>query len=184
MSSRSSGKSPGKVTIELQGIDKRLLKHVWDKMRRGDELSGQEIYIGRSMADHPAWFPLFETIGLLEGDDTLPDGQNPFVHLTFHVMMGSQVFNRKPKEAEVFYRLRLKHGDEPHDIIHMMINVFQRHLVWTAQHAQKGGPGEFDMQAYAKTLRSLQNLKTERLWQRLGYATPPKAHEHDGPGHG
>lgn len=171
-----SKQSPGTVTIELQGIDKRVLKHVWDKMRRGEALTGQESYIGRSMADHPDWFPVFETIGLLEGDDTLPDGENPFVHLTFHVMVGAQVFNRNPKEAEVFYRLRLRAGDEPHDIIHMMINVFQRHLAWTAQSARQGGPGEFDMKAYAKTLRSLQALRTDKLWQRLGYPTPPKAH--------
>jgi hypothetical protein len=168
--------SPGTVTIELQGIDKRVLKNVWDKMRQGEPLSGQENYIGRSMADHPDWFPVFETIGLLEGDDTLPDGENPFVHLTFHVMIGSQVFNRNPKEAEVFYRLRLRQGDEPHDIIHMMINVFQRHLAWTAQNARQGGAGDFDMKAYAKTLRSLQALRTDKLWQRLGYPTPPKAH--------
>jgi hypothetical protein len=168
--------SPGTVTIELQGIDKRVLKNVWDKMRQGEPLAGQENYIGRSMADHPDWFPVFETIGLLEGDDTLPDGENPFVHLTFHVMIGSQVFNRNPKEAEVFYRLRLRQGDEPHDIIHMMINVFQRHLAWTAQNARQGGTGDFDMKAYAKTLRSLQALRTDKLWQRLGYPTPPKAH--------
>lgn len=168
--------SPGTVTIELQGIDKRVLKNVWDKMRQGEPLAGQENYIGRSMADHPDWFPVFETIGLLEGDDTLPDGENPFVHLTFHVMIGSQVFNRNPKEAEVFYRLRLRQGDEPHDIIHMMINVFQRHLAWTAQSARQGGTGDFDMKAYAKTLRSLQALRTDKLWQRLGYPTPPKAH--------
>lgn len=171
----------GSVTVELQGIDKRMLKHVWDKMRRGDDLEGQEVYIGRSMADHPDWFPVFETIGLLEGDDTLPDGENPFVHLTFHVMVGSQIFNRNPKEAEVFYRLRLRKGDEPHDIIHMMINVYQRHLAWAVQQAKQQGPDgggsvSIDMKAYAKTLRSLQNLRTDKLWQRLGYPTPPKAH--------
>ena len=149
-------------------------------MRRGENLEGQEVYIGRSMADHPQWFPLFETIGILEGDDTLPDGTNPFVHLTFHVMIGSQVFNRRPKEAEVFYRLRVKKGDEPHDIIHMMINVFQRHLAWTAQNARQGGAGNFDIKAYARTLRSLQNLKTDKLWRRLGFARPPRAHADEG----
>lgn len=170
----------GKVTIELQGVDKRVLKHVWDKMRRGEELKGQEMYIGRSMADHPQWFPLFETIGLLDGDDDLPDGSNPFVHLTFHVLIGSQVFNRKPKEAEVFYRLRIKRGEEPHDVIHMMINVFQRHLAWTAQNAKQGGSGEFDVKAYARTLRKLQNLKLDKLWQRLGQPQPLKAHAGEG----
>ncbi|MCA9538504.1 MAG: DUF1841 family protein [Myxococcales bacterium] len=167
----------GRIVVELPGVDKRLLRHVWDKMRNGQALLGQEMYIGRSMADHPEWFPIFETIGLLEGDDTLPDGTNPFVHLTFHVLIGSQIFNRNPKEAEVFYRMRVKAGDEPHDIVHMLINVFQRHLAWTAQQAQRGGQVGLDMSAYANTLRSLWKLKTPRLWQRLGFDAPPKAHQ-------
>ncbi len=165
----------GRIVIEMQGVDKRSLALVWQKMKQGIELQGDEIYIGRSMADHPEWFPIFDTIGLLEGDDTLPDGENPFAHVTFHVLIGSQIFHRNPPEAEVFYRMRLRKGDERHDIVHMMINVFQRHLVWAAQHAKQGGEGglDFDLKAYGKTLKSLWGLKTKRLWQRLGYDEAP-----------
>ena len=171
--SEPSGEDGGLV-IEMQGVDKRHLAYVWEKMKRGEELVGAERYIGQSMADHPEWFPFYETIGVLEGDDTLPDGQNPFAHTSFHILIGSQIFHRRPKEAEIFYRMRLRKGDEPHDIVHMMINVFQRHLVWTAQAARAGtGDGQLDMEAYAKTLKSLWKLKTRRLWERLGHSDAP-----------
>ncbi len=174
------GDEPAKkkqIVIEMQGVDKRHLALVWQKMKQGVELVGDEAYIGRSLADHPEWFPIFDTIGLLEGEDELPDGQNPFAHVTFHVVIGSQIFHRRPTEAEIFYRMRLRQGDERHDVIHMMINVFQRHLVWAAQHAQQtGGKMDFDLAAYGKTLKSLWPLKTKRLWQRLGHEGPPKAH--------
>ncbi len=159
----------GRVVIELQGVDKRTLAWVWQKMKRGEALAeGSETYIGRSMADHPEWFPIFDTIGVLEGDDTLPDGTNPFAHVSMHVIVGSQVYHRNPPEAEIFYRMRLRKGDDSHDIIHMLINVFQRHLAWAAQHAGPEGGGQFDQKAYAKTLRSLWNLKSKKLWERLG----------------
>ncbi|MCA9548256.1 MAG: DUF1841 family protein [Myxococcales bacterium] len=177
----SQPQNDGKVVIELQGIDKRHLAYVWEKMKRGDELAGQEIFIGRSMADHPQWFPHFETIGLLEGDDELPDGTNPFAHVSLHVLIGSQIFNQNPPEAETFYRMRLRKGDEQHAIIHMMIETFQRHLLWAAQHRGPDGQLNFDMGAYAGTLRKLWHLKTNKLWRRLGYAEPPVPHEGEGP---
>lgn len=161
------------IVLELQGVDKPTLARVWQKMREGVELQGQEAFIGRSMADHPDWFPIFETMDVLGGEDELPDGSNPFMHLTFHIIIGSQVFNRQPAEAQTFYRMRLRKKDNPHDVIHMMMNVFQRHLAWAAQHPTPEGKANFDMKAYGDTLRSLWGLKTRQIWERLGWDGPP-----------
>ncbi|MFN3198202.1 MAG: DUF1841 family protein [Bradymonadia bacterium] len=163
----------GKVVLELQGVDRPTLAHIWQKMRQGIELKGQEAFIGRSMADHPDWFPIFETMDVLGGEDELPDGSNPFMHLTFHIIIGSQIFNQNPPEAQTFYRMRLRKKDHPHDIIHMMLNVFQRHLAWAAQNPGPDGRPQFDQQAYADTLKALWGLKSQKLWERLGFDGPP-----------
>jgi hypothetical protein len=162
-----------RIVIEMKGVDKGQLRAVWHKMKTGIELEGPEVYIGRSMADHPAWFPIFDTIGLLEGDDVLPDGTNPFAHVSFHVLIGSQIFHRSPPEAEIFYRMRLRKGDERHMVIHMMVNVFQRHLVWAARTADPESGGRFEIEAYAASLKKLWGLKTRKLWQRIGHPSPP-----------
>ena len=160
------------VVIEMQGVDKATLSRVWTQMREGEALTGDAVYIGRSMADHPEWFPIFETLDVLGGDDTLPNGENPIAHVTFHILVGSQIFHQQPAEAETFFRMRLRQGDDPHDVVHMMINVFQRHLAWTAQQRQTG----LDLKAYGQTLKSLAPLKTKRLWERLGHAVEPEVH--------
>jgi hypothetical protein len=172
----------GRVVLELQGITKHHLAHVWEKMRAGEQLAGAEIYIGRSMADHPQWFPFFSTIGLLEtGDDELPDGQNPFAHVSMHILVGSQIFSRSPEEAETFFRLRVRKGDEPHAVIHMMIEVFQRHLAWAVEHRGASGEIQFDQAAYGRTLRSLMHEKTRRLWAKLGHSEIPVPHDEERP---
>lgn len=164
-----------RVVIEMQGVDKQTLRACWLKMKAGEALEGAEVYIGRSMADHPDWFPMFDTIGLLGDDDVLPDGTNPFAHVSFHVLVGSQIFHGSPPEAEIFYRMRLRKGDDRHLVIHMMIEVFQRHLVWAAQHADPEHGARFDIGAYAATLKKLWGLKTRKLWQRLGQSAPPRS---------
>ncbi len=165
--SKSKKPAPRKLVIELKGVDKRHLAAVWQKMKRGEELRGDEVYIGRSMADHPEWFPIFDTIGLISGDDTLPDGSNPFAHISFHVLIGSQINHQRPPEVETFYRMRVRRGDKSHDVIHMLINIFQRHLVWAAEHRSEGEGMRIDTEAYTRTLRKLWNLKSQKLWQRL-----------------
>ena len=171
---------PREVVVEMQGVDKLTLARVWEKMRAGFDLSGPETYLGRAMADHPEYFPLFENMELLgqsPEEQGLPQGaENPFAHLTFHIIVGSQIFHQNPPEAEVFYRMRLRQGDDRHDVIHMMVNVFQRHLAWAAQHQHATGPdgqANFDLAAYGKTLKTLWPLKTKKLWEKLGYAAPP-----------
>ncbi|MEZ4463416.1 MAG: hypothetical protein R3F43_02590 [bacterium] len=87
-----------------------------------------------------------------------------------------QIFHASPKEAELFYRMRLRKGDDSHMVIHMMLEVFQRHLAWAVQHAGPDGQANLDMTAYARTLRTLWPLKTDKLWQRLGHARIPLLH--------
>ena len=143
-------------------------------MRAGEQLEGAGIYIGRSMAERPQWFALFEALGLLEGEDELPDGTNPYIHLTLHVLVGGQIFHSQPKQATRFYQKRIERGDESHLVAHMMIEVFKRHLIWTAKQGRDAS--EFDHKAYGKTLHALTALTTPEIWQSLGHSTVPTPH--------
>lgn len=167
------------VVVEMQGVDRLTLARVWEKMRAGVTLEGPDTYLGRAMADHPEYFELFETMEIF-GDQSAQAGassgdENPFAHLTFHFIIGSQIFHQNPPEAEVFYRMRVRAGDDRHDVIHMMINVFQRHLAWAAQHPTPEGQAHFDLKAYGATLKTLWPLKTKKIWERLGYEVAPPA---------
>ena len=164
-----------RTVIEIQSVEKGVLKAVWAKMRNGTTLQGSEIYIGRAMAEHPNWFPIFETIGLLEGDDELPDGTNPYLHLTLHMLVGAQIFHQDPPQATDFYKRRLSMGDNSHSIAHMMIEVFKAQLIKTAQKGLE--PDDFDLKRYGKSLRALQPLSTSAVWTKLGYDCVPIPHE-------
>ena len=164
------------VQVEITPIDKRILKQVWTQMRAGETLEGAAVYIGRSMAEHPQWFALFEALGILEGEDELPDGSNPYIHLTLHVLVGGQIFHSQPRQATRFYQKRIERGDDSHLVVHMMIEVFKRHLVWTAEQGREAS--DFDLKAYGKTLHTLTSLSTSDIWRRLGQTTIPTPHAH------
>ncbi len=162
------------IVVEMQGVDRLTLARIWEKMRAGVDLTGEETYLGRAMADHPEHFPLFETMEIFDTAQGAQAGeQSAFAHLTFHFIIGSQIHHQNPPEAETFYRMRLRAGDNRHDVVHMMINVFQRHLAWAAQNANPEGQAAFDLAAYGATLKTLWPLKTKKVWERLGYEVEP-----------
>ena len=165
--------SSKQITVEFQGVNDAVFAQIWEKMKRGEHLEGAEHILGRSMADHPHWYPYFETIGIFNTPSHYPGEVNPFLHINLHMLVGLQVLQSKPLEAKKFYLARLKKKNEPHEIIHMMIEAFKKHLVWTAIHQ---GSGDVDLNAYAKTLKTLSPLTTHGLWKRLGLSSPPELH--------
>jgi hypothetical protein len=172
----SSPTAQSKVVIEFKGLSKDIFAMVWEKMKSRAELKGGELILARSMADHPHWFPFFETIGIFDQDlDQEEPDKNPYLHINLHFMIGQQVFSGQPKEAQEYYQLRIQKGDSPHEIIHQMLQAFQKHLIWTAMHHEQS-QGQFDLQAYANTLKALAPLKKAQIWQRLGLKEVPLLH--------
>ena len=98
----------------------------------------------------------------------------PVLHVNLHFLIDLQILNSSPEGARTFYQARERAGDEPHEIIHMMMEPYQRHLVWTAMNA--GPEGRLDLEAYADTLDVLADLDRDELWERLGHDDPPTLH--------
>jgi hypothetical protein len=165
------------VVIEFRGVSQATIAQVWEQLKSGGgaELDGAAYTLARSLADHPHWFGFFETIGLFEGEHvSYPGDVDPFLHVNLHLLIGLQILNDQPSEARAFYVTREAMGEAPHEVIHAMIEAFQRHLMWTAMNA--GPEGQFDLNAYGETLRALAPLTRELMWARLGYAEPPALH--------
>ena len=169
------------VVIEFQGLSKQALSSIWEELKQGVIPEGAAYTAARSMLDHQHWYAFYETIGIFDmGDDAYPGNVDPFLHVNLHFLIGLQILTANPPGAQSFYLTREKQGDEPHEVVHVMMEAFQRHLVWTAIH---GGPeGQFDMKAYEDTLEVLQGLNRNELWERLGHDEPPtlhpEAHQH------
>jgi|GEM_PF-1395105 len=171
----SAQEPPRRIVIEFKGVSQEVIRQVWEQLKAGEQPEGPAFILARSLADHPHWFGFFETIGLFEGDHVAyPGDVDPFLHVNLHLLIGLQILNEQPSEARSFYQAREQRGEAPHEVIHVMMSAFQRHLAWTAMNA--GPEGQFDMEAYAETLRALKPLNREQMWQRLGHSEPPALH--------
>ena len=170
------GAQPSAVTIEFQGIPKGQLAQVWGRLQAGEPLNEAEQLLARSMADHPHWFPYFQAVGLFEqGDERYPGDVDPFLHVNLHMVIALQLNRGRPKIAPRYYQARLERGEEPHEIIHQMLELFKRQLVQNLTQDPSGG-GRVNLAGYQKSLRALMKLPRGRLWSRLGFSAPPPLH--------
>ena len=171
---RDSAEAP-RVIIEFQGVSHQTIAQVWERLKAGEVPEGPTFTLARSLLDHQHWYAFYETVGIFGlGASDYPGDIDPFLHVNLHFLIGLQILQASPPGAQDFYRARAERGDDPHEIIHMMLEVFQRHLAWTAMHA--GPEGQLDLEAYETTLSVLEELERDELWERLDYPSPPPLH--------
>lgn len=167
--------APQRVVIEIEGVSQQVIAQVWESLKAGEIPEGAAFTLARSLMDHPHWYAFYETIGIFDlGENVYPGDVDPFLHVNLHFLIGLQILNASPAGARDFYEARAKLQEDPHEIVHMMLEAFQRHLMWTAMHA--GPEGQFDMGAYEETLSVLEDLDRDELWERLGHDEPPALH--------
>ena len=187
------------LNIEFQGVSKSHMLHIWQQLKQNQIPEAEDYILARSMADHPHWYAIFETIGIFEDSyHEYPGNINPYEHVQFHYLLGVQILQKKPQQAFLFYQARMKKKEDPHEVIHMMIHIFQSHLAQLAQyiahdealqqtlahHQADMNDDEVDApiqiqvdhQHYTQLLKSFQKLSRAEIWKKLGFAEIPPLH--------
>ena len=131
-----------RVVIEFQGVSKQVMAQVWEQLKTGAMPEGAAFTLARSMVDHQHWYAFYETIGIFDtGEEQYPGDVDPFLHVNLHFLIGLQILNASPLGAQRFYTNRVQRGDEPHEIVHMMINRKPNDGPGMATRWPQDGPG-------------------------------------------
>jgi hypothetical protein len=196
--SKSKAKSAPSITLELQGVSKSYMSQVWERLKQGEVPQGEEYILARSMADHRHWYALFETIGIFDSDPSHYVGDvDPYLHIQLHHMIGLQILHKTPIQALNFYQARIQKQEDPHEIIHMMIEIFKQHMMKMVEqlvtdeqmqslHEQlhevdtstedKAIHVQLNQQHYALQLKKLQIKTRQHIWHNLGFNEIPHLH--------
>ena len=196
--SKFKSSSTPSIALEFQGVSKTHMSHIWDLLKQGEVPQGEAYVLARSMADHKHWYALFETIGIFDSDPSHYVGDvDPYLHIQLHRMIGLQILNRTPRQAFDFYQARIRKQEDPHEIIHMMIEIFKQHMMKMVEqivndeqiqslHKELQGVDsssedeaihvQLNQQQYALQLKKLQTKTRKYIWQVLGFEKIPHLH--------
>ncbi len=92
---------------------------IWQKAKRREELEPEEELFARAMEAHPEFHPTFD-LGEAAFDRPFVQEVNPFLHISLHAMVETQVASRNPPEAAEALGALLDRGDDRHDAVHRL----------------------------------------------------------------
>src|SRR5579884_1223638 len=131
---------------------------VWERMKKGEELSGDAEMIAESMKAHPEFDPFWP-----EGEAAFQpqeiDGYivNPLIHTGLHVAVEKQLFHQNPEEVEVVFKALLDKGLPRHEVIHRIGGL------WGALYFKSVRQGDgMEEGTYVEELKALMEQETNR----------------------
>ncbi len=98
---------------------------VWEKMKKGEELSGDSEMIAEAMKEHPEFDP-FWGVGETAFHPQEINGfiVNPLVHTGLHVAIEKQLFNDDPVEVRLALKHLIEKGIPRHEAIHQIAGIW------------------------------------------------------------
>ena len=130
-----------------------IYTQIWEKMKRGDDLTGDAEMIAEAMKEHPEFDPYWP-----QGERVFHPQEingfvvNPLVHTGLHVAVEKQIFNQNPEEVEGVFKALLEKGIPRHDVIHRIAGLWGE-LYFRS--VRRGGPLEESV--YIEELKRLLN---------------------------
>ncbi len=90
----------------MRDVNRRHLHEVWLAAKAGRSRAGEEAAYAKAMLDHPEYHNAWEFADQVGAVEYVMDGANPFLHITFHVMIENQIVQQEPPEvAKTLQRL-------------------------------------------------------------------------------
>ena len=154
------------ITMEMKKLTRDHTQKIWEIAKTGDldSLSGEAKRYAEVMLEHrEEYFNQFEMADLTYDHEYDPDTEeNPFLHITFHVVVENQLEARDPIEVYQFYNSMRKKRYPRHDTIHLIGAILAPFILYTIQ-----GKGPPDMELYQSLLKKYKNRRPEKIWALL-----------------
>jgi len=130
-------------------VSRKLLQDVWKRAQAGEKLQGELARLASIMRDHPEYQAAWAS-DEQHGQHSTQGGVNPFVHVTMHAAVESQLSDGEPAETGQTLERLEGSGMARHDAIHRIANVLVEHL-WKMHKESR----HFDRVAYVRALKAL-----------------------------
>jgi hypothetical protein len=114
---------------ELQKFTRLQMFDIWNRMKLGEPLEGEEKIIGELMQLHTEFHDTWERIEELADYEYNPETDvNPFLHISIDSIIVNQVNQKSPPEVEQAYNRLRKKGLGHLDTIHEIDRAFLKEL--------------------------------------------------------
>jgi hypothetical protein len=154
------------LTNELKAINRERFHELWIKAKENDmeDVTDEEKRLMKIMLEHED-----EYSNEFENADAPADHEfdhetevNPFIHITMHAVIETQLEEREPIEVRQFYDAMRKKKCSHHETIHLLATIFSYMLFYVLKDQVP-----FDLERYKSLLNKYKNHKPEKIYELL-----------------
>ena len=151
----------GPVLEDLRKFNGERFHLIWKAAQTGNlqSLNEEQRSLAEIMLEHEEYHNQFEIADhLSEHEYDAETETNPFLHITFHQIIESQLEARDPIEVYQFFNAMLKKKLSRHEVVHLIGHILS-YLIYACLQEQK----EFDLERYKSLLKKYKNRNPDRL---------------------
>ena len=109
---------------KLRHLTRAHLGIIWEMVKAGAKLEGEEAVMGKVLKQHPEYFDVWENAATAPThEEVLRDGVNPFLHVAIHQTVENQIADRTPPQAAETLETLMQAGYTRHEAIHAIGNL-------------------------------------------------------------
>ncbi len=118
------------------------------------------------LLDHEDEFgKIFEDTAFGDDNEFDPDTEpNPYMHISMHNIIETQLEKRSPIEAYQFYLAMLNKKCSRHEAIHLTSVIFMQFFYRVLKNREP-----FDYEGYKRLLKKYKDRKPHKVWALLGF---------------
>lgn len=150
----------------LRKFHREHMHTIWEVAKIGDLdiLNEEEKWYAKVMLEHEdEYFNQFEMSDLTYDHQFDPDSEeNPFLHITLHVVVERQLESKSPIEAYQFYNSMRKMKSSHHDTVHLIAAMLAP-LIFSVIKEKKPP----DLEKYKSLLKKHKGRKPEKIFASL-----------------
>ncbi len=134
----------------MKTVNRAPLQEIWKKAQAGVPLHGEPARLAQVLREHPQYRVAWESSDAISDREYTLEGVNPFVHVTMHVAVESQIAAGEPPETAATLERLTAVGLSRHEALHRIANAMVEQI-WGMHRENRG----FDRAAYIRALKDL-----------------------------
>jgi hypothetical protein len=131
-------------------LNRAYMAGVWQKANNNEDLTEDEEYLAEQMQAHPEYEEIWSDKDLAEHLFDPSREENPFLHVSLHVMLERQIASGEPPcVGRMVERLEAL-GEDPHEVRHALLRVLVQEM-WEVMTRRQ----PFDVKRYCEKVENL-----------------------------
>jgi hypothetical protein len=150
---------------DLKKLSGKHTQILWEIAQTGDlnSLSPEDRRLAEIMLEHKEHHNQFAMADVLSEHEYDPEREiNPFLHISLHGVVETQLENRDPLEVYQFYNAMRKKKATHHEALHLIGAVLAPLLFGTLKDLKA-----FDLEEYRSRLRKFKSMKPEKIFDAM-----------------